>query len=64
MSHEKDKFAAEAKTTQPAAREESRRSLLKAVLKMPGEREKYSNTYNAVHPCGQMSSAREKRQIL
>lgn len=36
LSHEKDKPAAEAKTTQPAAREESRRDFLKEVMKMPG----------------------------
>jgi heterodisulfide reductase subunit C len=36
LSHEKDKLAAEVKTTQPVAREESRRDFLKEVMKMPG----------------------------
>ena len=36
MSHDKDKIAAEAKTTQPVAQEESRRDFLKEVMKMPG----------------------------
>jgi heterodisulfide reductase subunit C2 len=36
LSHEKDKSAVEAKTTQPVAQEESRRDFLKEVMKMPG----------------------------